>query len=186
MSARTLVSEIIEYFGLPDSPRDLPIPKSQVLNWMRADDVEALGALYAFVTKREYSNRIQPPLTFDDCWSFTARYFEKCLSDDPSGEWAHGRYDAGWDLASWFGRLWNDESIPIEAKSQIKAWLATQYKGGDTSLRRCLVDATLEHLFENREVARFFEDWKHDPELAVAFEEAADWSAKGSQTRRPR
>lgn len=184
MSARTLTSEIVNEFGLPESPRHSGIPKQRVLEWMRADDLEALGALYSFVTKGDYANRVQPSLTFNEYWTLVARYFEKCFRENPSGEWAHGRYNAGWDLASWFGKIWGDGSVPHDAKTQIKEWLATQYKKGDTDIRRCLVDATLEHLFENREIARFFDDWKKDPELAIAFQEAADWIAKGGRTGR--
>src|SRR6266571_4433588 len=186
MSARTLASVIVDEFGVPNNPRRSVVPKQRVLEWMRADDLEALGALYSFVMKGDYADRVQPSLTFNEYWTFVARYFERCLKENPNGEWAHGRYNAGWDLASWFGKLWNDGSVPLDAKTRIKEWLATQYKRDDADVRRCIVDATLEHLFDNHEIARFFDDWKKDPDLLIAFQEAAEWTNKSGRTDLPK
>ena len=182
MPSQSLVTSIIEEFGLPESPRDSTIPKQKVLEWMGADDLEALGALYSFVTKPEYAERIRPPLTYADYWAFIAKYFAACLRENPDGEWSHGRYDAGWDLARWFGTIWEDSTVPENAKGQIREWLATQYRQGDAATKRAIVDATLEHLFENRKIARFFGDWKDDPELSIAFKEASEWVDKGGRT----
>lgn len=182
MSERTLTATIVDEFGLPEKPRHSVVPKQRVLDWMKSDDLEALGALYTFVMKADYASRIQPALSVSEVWEFISRYFERCFRENPTDEWAHGRYNAGWDLASWLGKVWKDDSFTTEARTKIKQWLATQYKNGDTDIKRAIVDATLEHLFENREIARFFGDWSKDPDLSVAFMEAAEWVEKGGRS----
>jgi hypothetical protein len=127
------------------------------------------------ITKPRYSQRIQPALTFQEYKEFLVRYFDCCLRLNPDGEWAHTRYEAGWDLASWFGALWQNQDIPRQSLQEVKNWLASVYRQGDTELKRCIVDATLEHLFESREIARFFSDWKKSPDLATAYAEATEW-----------
>jgi hypothetical protein len=61
-------------------------------------------------------------------------------------------------------------------------WPANPYVSGDDKLRQCLVVATLEHLFENREIAKFFSDWKNQEILADAYERAIKWSRRGGRT----
>jgi hypothetical protein len=182
MSTRRLLDVIVSEFGLPERPRASIIPKAQVIEWMGADDLEALGALYTFVTDSNYSKRIDPPLTFSEYWDFAARYFERCLRQNPEGEWVHGRYDAGWEIARVFSGVWVDSSVPVSSKSQFKEWLGRQYKQGDVDVKRCIVDAAVEHLFENREIARFFDDWNEDSELRIAYQEASEWSERGGHT----
>lgn len=49
----------------------------------------------------------------------------------------------------------------------------------DPDLRTCLVNATLEHLFEDRDIAKYFKDWKNDPILAQAYADGMLWVEKG-------
>ncbi len=175
MPKKELVNLIVETFGLPERPRYSEIPKDRILDWMQTGDVEALGAIYSFVTKPEYYNRITPALTLVEYVEFIIRYFDCCLRLNPDSDWAHTRYEAGWDLASWFAKLWQDQSNYQESLKQIKDWLAILYKKGGVEIRRCIVDATLEHLFDNKRICYFFEDWKKDAELAVAYAEATEY-----------
>jgi hypothetical protein len=41
------------------------------------------------------------------------------------------------------------------------------------------VQATLEHLFEQKDMRKFFSDWSKDEVLAVAHEEASEWYKGG-------
>jgi len=75
----------------------------------------------------------------------------------------------------WFVWMWSNPEIPREALAEIRDWLAGLYKNGDNGLRLAIVHATLEHLFEHEEIARFFESWKDDPVLEHAHSEASDW-----------
>jgi hypothetical protein len=51
--------------------------------------------------------------------------------------------------------------------------MAALYKEGDQRLRTCIVQATLEHLFERKPIKKYFSDWKQNPMLRDAFEEAS-------------
>ena len=178
----TDLSEVIEEFGLHEQPKESAIPKEKVLSWMNSDDPEVLGALYSFVTEPRQAARVTPPLTFDEYWNFVSRYFSRCFRENPNGEWAHSRYEAGWDLASWFTSVWKDDAIAGDAKNDIKKWIGDQYVSGSPDLRRCIVDATLEHIFEDTSVARFFDDWRSDQILSTAYREAAQWNEETKQS----
>ena len=57
--------------------------------------------------------------------------------------------------------------------------LGRLYKEGDPDTRVSIVQATLEHLFEQDQIREFFSDWKNDEVLAVAHEEASEWYTGG-------
>ena len=170
------LSKVIEEFGTHDQPRESAIPKEKVLSWTNSADLETLGAVYAFVTEARHAARVSPPLTFDEYWKFVSAYFARCFRENPRGEWAHSRYEAGWDLASWFASAWKDEAIASDAKVDIKRWIGEQYVSGGPEVRRCIVDAALEHIFEDKSAATFFDDWRSDPILSTAYREATQWS----------
>ncbi len=60
--------------------------------------------------------------------------------------------------------------------SEIKDWIARQFINGDTDIRRTLVQATLEHLFEDPTISDFFSDWRSESSLADAYRQAKEWS----------
>jgi len=160
-------------------PRTEHIAKARVLQLMENGDIEVLGVVYAFVTDSRRNKIIEPPLEFDDYYRFITRYFERCFREDPKGKWADSRYSAGHDLVNWFASLWDDDKVPRTAISNLKAWLAKLYIDGDTDLRNCIVTATLEHLFEQQKIRRYFADWEGHPVLGVAFSEAMEWVYRG-------
>ena len=155
-----------------------PISHEDVMRWMQTDDVEALGALYELLTESRYYSRVKPQLDFNEYFTFMKEYYERCFLENPDGDWSDSRYSAGWSLAAWFKGLWNDPKVPRSALAELKSWLAGLYKAGDQDLRTCLITATLEHLFENREIARYFSDWKKDDVLNAAYNNAMEWNAK--------
>ena len=156
------------------------ISNSDVLKWMGSSDMEVLGALYHTITDRRFSSRIDPPLSFDEYQSFARVYFGRCFRESPNGTWSDSRYSAGWDLVNWIVSLWKDEHR--RAVDEWKAWLGEMYKQGDEELRTCIVTATLEHLFEQRGMLKHFADWKADPVLAIAYDEAAEWVDRGGRS----
>jgi hypothetical protein len=121
-------------------------------------------------------------LSFEDYQSFAREYFGRCLREDPKGAWINSRYSAGWDLVGWIASLWKDKSAHKVALDEWKSWLADMYKQGDADLRTCLVTATLEHLFEQRGMAKYFADWKADPILAEAHAQAVEWVSHGGES----
>jgi hypothetical protein len=165
-----------------ERPPTTPVSLDRLRRWMASPDIRVLGAAYVFLDDPRHSARIDPPLDFEEDYEFTKKYYERCFRENPEGDWTNNRYEAGWDLVNWFAALWKDRSVPRPALSGLKQWLADLYRDGDAGLRRCLVDATLEHLFEQPQVRKFFDDWKGDPVLTVAHAEALAWVKGGGKT----
>jgi len=156
------------------------IAQQRMLEWMRADDIECMGATYSLIT--DHFDRIQPALQFDEYHPFVLRYFQRCLWEDPQSEWAETRYGAGHNIIGWFAWSWRDPDHRTSTVAELKEWLASLYVAGDSEVRTCLVHATLEHLFENREVAEYFADWKERPVLSTAYAEAMEWVEGGGRS----
>lgn len=173
-----LLQEITTTFGSDAALGKSDIAKDRVEDWMTSDDLEVLGALHAFLSKGRNLDRIKPSFSRDELGAFSMRYFGRCLRENREGDWAHSRYGAARDVSSWFAGLWRrgpDERVLVE---EIKTWLGAMYKSADSELKRCIVDGALEHMLEEKAVQTFFADWKADPELAIAFAEASEWSER--------
>jgi hypothetical protein len=171
------LQEIIEIFKLSENSATKIISKSNVINWMKSNDIEVLGAIYSYITKPQHAARVTPALIQSDYSEFLMRYFERCFYENPDGDWSDSRYAAARGVGSWFRALWKEYEVNKNELVELKNWLARVYKKSDESVRRCIVDGTLEHLFENHEIAIFFNDWMNDFELAIAYKEATQWSA---------
>jgi hypothetical protein len=61
--------------------------------------------------------------------------------------------------------------------------LAELYKRGDAEIRDAVVNAVLEHLFENSELADFYKDWQDDPVLTLAYRDALLWTTEWEKIR---
>lgn len=179
MDRTNLTQEIVKAFGTPENPQAQSIPKERVLHWMDSDDIQAMGAIFAYITEIPYANRITPPLSFAEIHPFVMRYFEQCIHEDPQMAWADSRYSAAGTLVNWFGELWRDPQVPREALKEIKNLLARLYRLGDENVRDAIVNGALEHLFENKEFSRFFTDWQFDPILKNAYQDAQLWKKRG-------
>jgi len=151
------------------------LSRDQVMRWARSDDLEALGALNSLLFDAKDSRRIEPNLTLAEYMEATFPYLERCFREDPQGEWADSRWSAGYFLTNWIKDVWADERFRPQV-DEFRDWLARLYKSAeDPDLRLCLVQATLEHLFEDDGIAERFASWRDDPELRPAFEEAKLW-----------
>jgi hypothetical protein len=65
----------------------------------------------------------------------------------------------------------------------LKVWIAELYKNADDRLRTCIVNAALEHLFERKPIRKYFLDWRDDPILSTAYNEACFWDGKTPLSR---
>lgn len=169
-----LGDEINQSFNAAGHTAKPAIPLDKVLTWMGSEDIEALCVLSHLIRNPEYFSRIQPAVSFEEYKDFFLHYYSRCLVENPQEGKADSRYDVGHDLMYWFTWMWSNPEIPREALAEIRDWLADLYRKGDESLRLAIVHATLEHLFENEEIARYFEPWKDDPILKRAHSEAWD------------
>jgi hypothetical protein len=161
-------------------PKTDTVEYSDVQSWMASGDIEILGLTHHLLSDRRF--RIEPSVPIRDYITFTKHYYERCLLENPDGAWSDSRHSAGMDLVNLFAHSWRDSSVPRSVLDDLKVWLGRLYKDGDPDLRISLVQATLEHLFEQKQIRRFFDDWKNDEVLAVAHEQASDWYKGGGRS----
>lgn len=174
-----IAKEIYFYFTEGHKKKEAGVYNAEkIKEWMKCRNVEALGVLYYFLTEKRYYMKIDPPLNFQDYFYFIKDYFSLCFKEDPDDIWADSKYGAGWDLVGWFKHFWEDKNIPRKYLKDIKTWIGELYKGGNKELKECIGNATLDHLFENKEIRRFFSDWEKDPDLVEAYKRALEWSDK--------
>jgi len=162
------------------TPKTDVVSLSDVHEWAKSSDIEILGFTHGLIHNGRF--RIEPALSLTEYKEFVKHYFERCLREDPQGEWSDSRYSAGGDLVNIFASLWRDSCAPRETLKELKVWLGDLYKEGDEKIRTCIVTATLEHLFEQKDIRLFFSDWKDDKVLAVAHREASEWYQGGGST----
>jgi len=162
------------------TPKTDVVSLSDVREWAKSSDIEILGFTHGLIHDGRF--RIEPALPLNEYKEFVKHYFERCLREDREGEWSDSRYSAGGEMVNIFASLWRDSSVPRETLKELKVWLGDLYKEGDEKIRTCLVNATLEHLFEQKDIREFFSDWKNDGVLAVAHKDACDWYLGGGNT----
>ena len=152
--SETLQAIINKLWIAPDNAQWTPKTDTVLLGdfrrWSKSHDIEILGFTSALVDDARF--RVEPPLTPNEYKGFVTHYYERCLKEDPNGEWSESRYSAGTTLVNIFGSLWRDSAVPREIIKELKDWLGRLYIEGDEKLRTCIVTATLEHLFEQKEI----------------------------------
>ena len=160
--------------------RSLP-QLNDLQKWMASSDIEILGFVHAMLHDGRF--RTEPPLQQTVYVKFIQHYFERCLRENPEGEWADSRCSAGGDLVNVFASLWRDPSVPRPILTDLKTWLGKLYKEGSQEIRTCIVQSTLEHLFEQRDIRKFFSDWQKDEVLNLAHGAASEWYKGGGRTQ---
>jgi hypothetical protein len=162
------------------TPKTDVIALSDVQRWMASSDIEILGLTHRLLGNRRF--RIEPPIALAEYIKFIKHYYERCLRENPDGKWSDSRYSAGSDLVNIFASLWRDASVPRPVLDDLKMWLGRLYKENDADIRLCIVQATLEHLFEQPQIRKLFADWQNDELLAVAHEQASEWYKGGGSS----
>jgi hypothetical protein len=175
---------VTNLFETPDraewTPKTDHIALNDLREWIGSDDIEILGFAGSIIHNGRF--RVEPPLPVEEYLAFFKRYFERCLRDDPKGKWSSSRYTAGHELVNIFGNLWRDEQVPRSVLEDLKNWLGGLYKAGDEAIRTCIVQATLEHLVEQKPIRKFFSDWQDDTVLRVAYQKGCLWPDGGGST----
>lgn len=176
-SSRETINSIRSAFGGDDPTKARVVAKAEVLEWMKYSDIEVRGALYSKITNTECIKHIEPQLEFNDYFDFVVSYLEQCIKLDPDGDWSDSRYLAGYELVAWINDFWrNKDQVPRSKLAEVKDRLAELYAQGDEGVRKAVINAVLEHLFENRELAKYFKDWERDPVLGHAYRDALLWT----------
>src|SRR5580704_17651949 len=163
------IEAICSAFGGDDPEKAGEISREQVLDWMQSRDIEVRGCICAMICEYERARHIKPWLDLEDYYGFVIPYLEQCIEENPDGEWSDSRYTAGYDLFKQIVHFWTGGSVPRTELAGIEQRLAELYKRSDAEVRDAVVNAVLEHLFENSELADFFKDWQDDPVLAPAY-----------------
>lgn len=154
------------------------IPREKIDLWMQSNDMEVLGAVRYLILDKRYYMRINPPLSIYDYQKFLLPYYERCILENPDGKWSETRYEAGWSIVNWFIHLWDDKSVSRQVIKELKIWIEKLYKQGNEEVRKCIVTATLEHLFVKKKIAKYFIDWREDDTLCHGYNEAMGYSEK--------
>lgn len=162
------------------TPKTDVVALSDIQRWMGSGDIETLGFTHHLLSENRF--RVEPAISIDEYIRFTTKYYERCLRENPDGEWSSPSYIAGGELVNIFARLWRDSLVPRSVLDDLKIWLGRLYSEGDANLRQCIVQATLEHLFEQEAIREFFADWTNDEVLAVAHREASEWYQHGGNS----
>lgn len=147
--------------------------------WMTRPEIEVQAAIYDLLTSSERAKKLVPDLTFEDYVVFKPKFFSRCIIEDPASEVTLSRWEAAMEFLGWFSYLWDNPSVQMSVLSDTKDHLQKLYLEGDADVRKALIQGTLEHLFENASVRKFFGEWFNDPTLLKGYEEAVEWSKLG-------
>lgn len=181
----TLKSLIERLWFAPENaewkPKTTVLPLEDVKRWMESGDIEVLGFTDVMIHDGRF--RVEPPLPLEDYVRWVKYYYERCFRENPDGKWSDSSYSAGWDLVQVFISLWDNVAVPRELLLDLKLWIAGLYKNTDDRLRTCIVNATLEHLFERKPIRKYFSDWRNDPLLSKAYNDACLWDIKTPLSR---
>jgi hypothetical protein len=171
----SILEKITLSFGTPEDPRATPVPRRDVRRWLKdAKDTEAQGALCSYLLDSHYASRVTPPLEFEDFHPFVSDYFLRCVREDPQGAWSDSRYIAGIALANWFKGLNNDRTVPRDALLDIKQSIQDAWDRADAATKDGILNGALEHIFEEADARRLFDDWQYDPRYADAYRAACE------------
>lgn len=174
-SIHATIELICAAFGGDDPTLACEISREQVLDWMHSRDIQVQGCVLAMICDFDRAKHITPQLGFEDYYGFVVPHLIRCIEENPDSQWVHSRYIAGYDLVKWITTFWKDETVPRAILVEIKQRLADLYKSGDEGVRDAVLNAVLEHLFENGQLADFFKDWQDDPVLAHVYQDALLW-----------
>lgn len=150
------------------------IPAFKVREWLRDGSIEVIGAVVENIIRD--SHRIEPPLSIDEICGAVQEYYKQCLILNlQDSDYAPNRSIAGLEFVGWFKSLWQDSNVPREYVARLKAMLRDLCVERKVPQEK-IVGAVLEHLFETPKIAEFFDDWRFDPKLKDAFEQAMEWA----------
>ena len=163
------IDEIEKYID-----NEMPLPYAKFSGWMSSNDIEVLGAIFYIFDQRNHLILQYPSV--EKVMSFYITYFSRCLIENPKGDWADNRYVAAGNLMRLYKALRKDSSISRTQMKDLRLMIKDIYKRGDSDTKKAIVNGLLEHLFEDREIQKEFEDWKMDHNLKSAYFDALSWT----------
>ncbi len=158
------------------------ISAEQILEWMKSSDLEIQAIVCELLFDSARMKRVSPRLAFVDYRDFILQYLRQCIFKNPDSEHAESRWEACSTFANWFRLIWQDEELRRIAAPAAKNFASEMCTQSDPEIRRTMIQAALEHMFENPDVRVFFADWATEPALREAFDAASEWSLKGGHS----
>lgn len=152
----------------------LSLPRSLVEEWMTTDDLESMGAVMSLLYG--HHGLIDDMPTMDAIIDLSLRYYDRCLRENPDGEYAPSRYIAGYEFVRWYRMMRRDEAVPETVLMKGRQMLRRVYEEGDEETRKAVIQGALEHLLESPDIRADFDDWRREPGLRAAYREALEWS----------
>jgi len=151
------------------------LPRQMVLSWMQSQEIEVMALVDDLLGDKRFTDRIRPPLQFEEYHTFLTRYVEQCIwKNVRDHEYVLERWEAGYRLAAYFWYLLDNPSLPHDAIEDLKRLLARLYEKPE--LRDFVVNSVLEHVLEHPQAAKHFRDWQRHPLLHEAYERAMTWA----------
>lgn len=159
---------------------DETIPQATVLNWMKSDDLKILGAVFELTIGTGWE-RIEPKLNNDIHCEFMLRYLIRCIVENTNfsagdRDFLFSSYEAAQDMVGWINYLWPMKPTTNKILANIEQALRKTYIEGNTDVRNCIVNGTLEHVFEEKKFRSLFKNWEKDPQLSQAYSDAMGWA----------
>ena len=152
---------------------DQEISRSQILEWMKSNDIKVLGALYKLTCIAYY--RIKPELGMETSCDYILKYYTRCIIENPnSGDCLHNRHEAGMIMSAWIKHLWNKRPETDKILAKVEDTLAELYLSGDKETQDCIIYFVLEHVFKEKGINVLFKKWKKKRKLRKAYEAAIE------------
>jgi hypothetical protein len=148
---------------------DAPIPLSQLLEWFSLQDLELRGLIYAYLNRPGALDRVQPAIDVKSYDAWVLKYLFECFEINQESEWIHSRYEACWDLASWFKLKLKAEDLQFV--TELKHFLEIRLKE-DPKSYEAIVNGILEHVVKESGASKVFKSWAKDPVLSKALSDA--------------
>ncbi|GIV21450.1 MAG: hypothetical protein KatS3mg023_3201 [Armatimonadota bacterium] len=170
MQHNNLLKKILE-----ESRGSSTLPRQLVLSWMRSQDIEVMALVEQLLGDRRFTDRIRPPLQFEEYHEFLVRYIEQCIwRDVHNHKYVLERWEAGYRLVTYFWYLLDNPSLPYYAIEDLKRLMVRLFERHE--LRDFVVNSVLEHVLEHPQAAKHFVDWQRHPQLREAYEQAMTWA----------
>lgn len=157
------------------------IPKESLIEWMKSEDINILGAVSFILLNDKLYALIEPKLRIQEYQPFLLKYWIRCLVEDPQGEWCESRDTAAHSFSHWFKRLWTDPQVPRTIFIDMKLSLEKLFMQKEKAVRDTITSSILEPLFQDHSIQELFANWKTDEGLRAAYIIADEW-AKAHKT----
>jgi hypothetical protein len=170
MSEAQIAIDVVEFIH-----GERQLERAELRRWLRATDPDVLGAVYRAVSY--HWGRIKPGFTRMQYARLLNRFVAATLVRPGKTVYAMTPSEV---IRTYCGFLLecyrsSDEEAVKCMQFSVRA-LGGLYRRATPRMRRCIVDAGIEHLFEESGMRAHFDYWRRDRVLSRGYREALDWA----------